>query len=115
VADSGPGIAPEQLPDIFEPFRAAALVRRPAPNGLGRVGAIHRKAAFHQHGRSDLGGFNAQDGHHLYDLPAACPRFEIRLAVRQPLVGGLEYGLLRYMGGQDKIRKTIPVSSFAYF
>jgi len=58
---------------------------------LGRVGAIHRKTACHQHGRADFSGFNTQGGHHLYDLPAAGGRdaalTQIRLRSRPSSFG----------------------------
>ena len=55
VSDTGPGVSPEDMPRIFDPF----YTRRPGGTGLG-LAVVHRAVAAHEGTvlveRSRLGG-----------------------------------------------------------
>jgi signal transduction histidine kinase len=68
VEDAGPGIAPEDLPHIFEHFYRSAQARRRGISGVGLGLAVAKRIAVH------LGGTL-----HAESEPAAGARFTLRL------------------------------------
>ena len=64
VADTGPGIKPELLADLFEPFHTGK------PRGLGLSLAMTRKIAEAHNGRVE-GGNGSKGARFRFSLPAA--------------------------------------------
>jgi signal transduction histidine kinase len=75
IADSGPGIAPEHLPHIFDRFYKADAARAgtPIPSGSG-LGLSIVRAIVHRHD-GEVRAFNAPDGGAVFELllPSAHP------------------------------------------
>ena len=69
VEDQGPGIAPADLPRIFEPFFRAADARRAVPRGVGLGLAVARRIVLAVGGRLDVESRSGEGSRFLMRLP----------------------------------------------
>jgi signal transduction histidine kinase len=67
VTDTGPGIAPEQLPHIFEPF----FTTKDMTHGTGLGLAISHDIVLNHHGEIRVESLPGQGSHFIVSLPRA--------------------------------------------
>ena len=94
VEDAGPGIAPEDLPHVFEPFYRSAQARRQGASGVGLgLAVVHRIAAA-------FGGYVS-----VRSEPGQGCRFEVRLVAMERPLGSAD-DLDRHILPADELRTT---------